>query len=250
MPNWCTNELEVSVPVDALKSFTDAAYAAIGVDEHTDWNGTVVPAHIREEVLSFQKLRPMPKELDGIGSGSASLPDGTVTTSFRTAPDGTNSAISEEELSRLRVQFGATNWYDWHLLNWGTKWDACEARRNDDAQDGETHASYMFDTAWSPPEELIGYLAKMWPTLTFTLMFYEEGCDFGGVTEWSEGELVSEEAAGGSNGNLRDWMAKKGLRTDVKVECPKCKKMVYEDEFGSEDTCQDCEYAEESADDA
>lgn len=237
MPNWCTNELEVSGPAEDLKSFTEAAYETKHVDEHKNWAGSVIPAHIEETELSFRKLRPMPEELEGIGSGSAMLPDGTVTLSFRTLPDGTNEAVSAEEMAQLKEKFGATNWYEWNHANWGTKWDACEARRNDDAQEGETCASYMFDTAWCPPEAMIHFLAAKWPTLAFTLTFYEEGCAFGGAMEWADGELVGEEDAGD---NLRDWLAKKGLRTDVKVGCPKCKKMVYEDEFYDE-VCNECE---------
>lgn len=239
MPNWCTNELEVTGSAEDLKSFTEAAYETKHVDKQKNWAGVVVPAYVEEIALSFCKLRPMPVELTGIGSGSIVLPDGTFTTSFRTLPDGTNEVVSAEEMAQLKEKFGATDWYEWTHANWGTKWDACESRRNDEPEEGETRASYVFDTAWCPPEAMIHFLAAKWPTLEFILTYYEEGCAFGGVMEWAHGELVSEEDAGD---NLRDWLAAKGLRTDVKVECPKCKKMVYEDEF-YDDICIDCEGA-------
>ena len=44
---------------------------------------------------------------------------------------------------------GYTNWYDWRLENWGTKWNACECKISPDMNRIE------FETAWCPPVEVI-----------------------------------------------------------------------------------------------
>lgn len=42
----------------------------------------------------------------------------------------------------------ATDWYDWRVDNWGTKW---EVEANLDSEHDETSVSIWFDSAWSPP---------------------------------------------------------------------------------------------------
>lgn len=67
-------------------------------------------------------------------------------------------------------------WYVWRLKNWGTKWNL--------SVDGDIFSTcavfvhderlhYDFDTAWSPPIEVIAALSKRFPTLQFTLQYSE-----------------------------------------------------------------------------
>jgi len=74
-----------------------------------------------------------------------------------------NSRMSEDELCKLglvyirnKVLYGATSWYYWCCKNWGTKWNSYE----NEEQDEDT---ISFETAWSPPEEVIARLAQMYP---------------------------------------------------------------------------------------
>jgi hypothetical protein len=69
---------------------------------------------------------PMPKELEGTTSPS---------------PEG-----------QTKVVDGYTNWYDWSVSRWGTKWDvSTEGLEFKDNGDGTAEITGWFDSAWAPP---------------------------------------------------------------------------------------------------
>jgi hypothetical protein len=69
-------------------------------------------------------------------------------------PDAIPNA--ENALS-LFDKYGAHDWYDWSVKNWGTKWNAYHFEmREQDAQ----YLHFIFDTAWSFPEALMESLAE------------------------------------------------------------------------------------------
>ena len=91
---------------------------------------------------------------------------------------------------KLKKETGFSDWYDWRVANWGTKWDI-------DAYDGsiktsqellgkdngKAELSFGFDSAWAPPINAIDeYLMKN-EDVSMKLWYYEPGCDFGGVWE-------------------------------------------------------------------
>lgn len=69
---------------------------------------------------------PMPEELDGSVSGS----------------EDAKPKWQKEKSKELIDKYGADNWYEWCLNNWGTKW-GCYDNEVDDGV-------YTFTTAWSP----------------------------------------------------------------------------------------------------
>jgi hypothetical protein len=76
--------------------------------------------------------------------------------------------------------------YDWENKYWGCKWGSCETRLQ--AEDGRL--VYTFDTAWSPPLELLETVAKDWPALRFVLDYEEPGVGLkGSMTHESEAML-------------------------------------------------------------
>jgi hypothetical protein len=89
------------------------------------------------------------------------------------------SGVNEE----LVAEFGSSNWYEWALANWGTKWDANVTGEADVFDDGKGVLLY-FETAWSPPIEfyhcmkLLGFVVHA--------SFTEEGMGFAGI--YNDGE--------------------------------------------------------------
>jgi hypothetical protein len=118
---------------------------------------------LNDEPLTLQKILPMPSELEGTTSPT---------------PKG-----EEENAKLLTEKYGASNWYDWHVNNWGTKWDV-EANE-DDCNTTDSDIVYWFDSAWSPPTKAIIALAKLFPNLSFTLTYREDGCQFAGILKIS-----------------------------------------------------------------
>ncbi|NDE15007.1 hypothetical protein EBZ80_08770 [bacterium] len=189
MPNWCSNRLTVFGTEHALTSFLSAA-------------------RTEESSFSFQVFVPCPEELKETTSGHTTI-DGVSVTVWRNVsqPDGKmlQVRITPEDLDRFKWQYGATNWYDWQIQNWGTKWDV-EAHVSSDAiADGEV--SIDFETAWSPPKEFVLAVSNKFPALTFTLDYAEPGVGFGGRATYRDGDLVeaveAEDAA--SAKHLSEW---------------------------------------------
>jgi hypothetical protein len=77
--------------------------------------------------------------------------------------------------------------FNWSTSHWGTKWDVnghvddytCEDI--DKMSDEESYELWFeFDTAWSPPDELVKKVALDFPELQFKLYYYEGGEGFSG----------------------------------------------------------------------
>jgi hypothetical protein len=148
MPNWCSNNLNITGPQEDLNRFRDAAvgerprYAKEGDFPH-DMGGEEDDRH---EVLSFHALVPIPEEILEAGY------------------NGKNNAL---------VQSG----HGAETSLWGVKWGACgEVERYIDS----TSLSYSFETAWGPPCRLIETVAPQYPTLRFHINYMEEGMCFKG----------------------------------------------------------------------
>ena len=72
-------------------------------------------------------------------------------------------------------------WYSWQLRNWGTKWNTYDDELS--YIDDDTCLYYHFDTAWSPPEEAIEALRKIYTKdmgVHITAWFDEPAMEIGG----------------------------------------------------------------------
>ena len=65
---------------------------------------------------------------------------------------------TDEEVIRASG-FKLPAWYAWGVDNWGTKWNASEARYSTKEPD----TAIWFDTAWAPPVPVFEALAKRFP---------------------------------------------------------------------------------------
>ena len=95
--------------------------------------------------------------------------------------------LSKEELQRLQSKYketltavenlgkqcvdnakkyGAMNWYEWSIQNWGSKWNA-----TDTVIDG---SSMTFDTAWDPAVPAMVEMSRQHPTMPMALLFADE----------------------------------------------------------------------------
>jgi len=132
----------------------------------SDVAGFIDAAMDRKSMLSFEKLRPMPESEEQQMEESA-------------------GGLIEQLESSMPGGYKNPGWYHWRVANWGTKWPTDNVQLERD--DPET-ASYSFDTAWSPPEELVEFIGKKFPKLRFELQYYEGGCDFAGILEMRNGQ--------------------------------------------------------------
>ena len=98
---------------------------------------------------------------------------------------------TDEEIEALREKYGATDWYDWSLKNWGCKWDACDIDITDDGTDS---LSIIFSTPWGPPIDFYKKFANDYKVEIYA-DYNEEGMDFCGKFQSYilDGEVYSNE---------------------------------------------------------
>ena len=99
----------------------------------------------------FNHLCPIPEELQET-----------------TSPNTENAALMIEK-------YGYSDWYDWSVNNWGTKWDADV---NSWEREGDNDVYIGFNTAWCPPIELYDKLTAEGWQINGT--YIEEGMAFVG----------------------------------------------------------------------
>jgi hypothetical protein len=123
--------------------------------------------------FDFNTFIPMPDELHGTVSPS------------REPRDATEDQLAEWKANQTRLgkAYGADNWYDWCIQNWGTKWNSYDNHIADDSM------SFSFQTAWSLPEPIFAKMAELYPTMRFLIQCVEEGGFFSGDIDIDEGEI-------------------------------------------------------------
>ena len=208
MPNHITNVLRISAYSfeDAPVGYIDDILAAVRSDESP---------------FDFERLVPMPPELK-ITSGSVTsnaialvsdheakamlsypwVADAGVRTiaALRTwlrtryidHPEP-GYATLDDFLKRVlenKEKHGATDWYQWCIKHWGTKWNAYSvvAGKTDDRE-----ATIHFETAWSPPLPVLDELSKLYPKADLRLLWCDEGDDKQHRAYWSHGKRDDEE---------------------------------------------------------
>jgi len=83
-------------------------------------------------------------------------------------------------------QSSFSNWYPWSVHNWGTKWGAYDIKH-----EGNT---LEFETAWSTPLPIWYKIAKLYPTLSVSILYADE--DYGancGTIKIEEGSVEHKE---------------------------------------------------------
>lgn len=141
MPNHCANSLKITATTPETRQMLDAIRAAIA-----------------DEKGFFQIIDPCPAELLETRAGYPK---------------------DDREPANLK-KYGFSNWYDFQVARWGTKWDAYEIDTLADTGDTLT---LTFDTAWSPPVGIYQTMHEKGFQIEAT--FVEQGCDFVGF--WKDG---------------------------------------------------------------
>ena len=155
MPNWCDNQITITGP----SSVIDKIEKIVNEESNNAENG----------LLQF--FHPMPKALLETEAG----------------PTAKTKAEKDERKAR-KLEFGAENWYDWRVNNWGTKWEVCEfygVDKQPDALIGDSTISFAFSSAWSPPIGAYEKFLENNPDCFIRAYYYEGGCDFMGL--WEDG---------------------------------------------------------------
>jgi hypothetical protein len=99
---------------------------------------------------------------------------------------------------------GHTNWYDWAVSRWGTKWDvSTEGLEYTDNDDGTAEITGWFDSAWGPPIEAYNTFCEDMDGVYLEAYYEEGGMCFVGYWD-SEGADDHYEYSDFTSDNIRD----------------------------------------------
>ena len=174
MPNHVDIDLKVSGEVEALKAFASFAQESSKHDDE------------KIILLSANKFIPYPKEYaDADKAAYEWEKNKTPESDWKDRPkDGFNSGG-----------------YEWRLKNWGTKWGIYDAHMVNSKLDAKKGwLKYNCNSAWSPPNQVIEAMGKKFPTLKFSMKYYESGMGFKGTFVMERGEVVKDEYTEGYKG--------------------------------------------------
>lgn len=142
--------------------------------------------------FSFQAFHPMPDELIGTSSPAKIVTKQELQEWKDKSAKGELSKwekdyrpITKNESADMISKYGADNWYNWQIENWGTKWDCYDHRGEGD--DG----FIIFETAWSTPINAMVKLSELFEDITIEVKYADE--DFGsnvGTYTLQNGEIV------------------------------------------------------------
>jgi hypothetical protein len=170
MPNHITNVLSITGDAKLVEELRQKVYKMEKATEKT-WNHEIGDEY---PTMDFGGTVPFPKELEGTTSGSP-------------------GAIPDEEKKRhaeFMKKYGAVNWYDWNIKNWGTKWNAYDV---DPVETIENGLKFRFNTAWASPSGWLLATAQLYPSLNFEDWWKDEGGGCGIVRLCIEDDMVEDE---------------------------------------------------------
>lgn len=165
MPNWCNNNISIS---------------------HPDRRQMVRLARAVRAGRFLNHVIPVPKELTETMAGSY-------------GDDEKQKALEAQEKSNLE-KYGAKNWYDFCVNEWGTKWDVDPYERSDVRVDKDNTIYFGFDSAWSPPVGVYEKLVEQ--GYTVLAQYYEPGMGY--VGEWDNGCDDCYDYSGYNSKTVRD----------------------------------------------
>lgn len=146
MPNWCNNSVEISHE-DVSKM--EALVAAVNEGKFCNF------------------AIPTPKELTETVSGHCG--------------DGYEQELNQFKMQLNEKYFGASDWYNFQVNRWGTKWDV---DAYDTVELDGNSVSFGFDSAWSPPTGV--YEALVEQGFKVKAFYWESGMCFAG--KWEDGD--------------------------------------------------------------
>ena len=190
MPDWCNNSTTIHGDQETLTRFMEAI--TLNGDRST---------------YDLTLLFPIPEDLQ------------IISDFFRR--DGDDDPEYQELLKKYeanKAKYGHSNWYDWCLENWSTKWSPrIEEWTINDYPNGSEISAY-YETAWSPADGLICEVSKQFPTLLFVVSSDEEGRSFSCCMAFSNGEIVAEAGCELSANKVPEQFREAYARIDNEIE--------------------------------
>lgn len=89
------------------------------------------------------------------------------------------------------------DWFNWRILNWGTKWSAYDTLTkkiwDDEDKTKLKEIVYLINTAWTPPIQWLKNTSEKYPEIEFELKYEEPNMNFSGIYTVKDGEIIVDE---------------------------------------------------------
>lgn len=83
------------------------------------------------------------------------------------------------------ITYGCTDWYEWRIENWGTKWNGSTVKWDED----DIGWYVLMDTAWYVPFPIILKLSEMFPNKHMACMYSDETSEPCGTALFCNGKI-------------------------------------------------------------
>lgn len=176
MPNWATCTISFAGPTQGVAAIRDSL-APSGDDSNRRFD--------------FDKLLPTPPELLDVVSPMKIVDDQERADAINKDFGGVR-AVTRATAQRFLDEYGAADWYQWRLANWGTKWTGSYAKALLDSPD---ELIVRFDTAWTEPGQLLQAMSQKHGLTVTGGVIYEDGSEFFPVAYYPTGTCDTAEAA-------------------------------------------------------
>jgi hypothetical protein len=152
----------VSKPQEAFEYIQDGKVKRIEATEEQelDFNRIIPRPPILEKILVPSKIGP---------NGRLMLVGDPIPGSIFSREDDREATV--EEMEELKAAQPYTDWYNWSIDNWGTKWNSYGFEPVKD----EARYEFKFDTAWAPPIPVFDAVTDRFPNLKFDVAWFDEG---------------------------------------------------------------------------
>ena len=143
--------------------------------------------------------------------------EGNLLQYFYPMPKGLRDITADGSKDKeMMKKYGYSNWYDWAVENWSTKWDVNEFHSIKRIELGidESEISFGFDSAWAPPTGAYEHFINENSNVTIRATYFEGGCDFMGIWENDDDACwtISDTAPKGSKDKF--WKTSEGKELD------------------------------------
>ena len=139
-----------------------------------------------------------------IARAQTALSEGRFFSEFLPVPDELQNTTAPNrdalDANALMEKYGAKDWYDWSVKNWGTKWDT-ESFSVEVTENGH-FLETSFDTAWAPPVEFYKFMESI--GFEVEAFYWESGMCFCGM--YSNGEDDYFEYSDDSIEDMEDYL--------------------------------------------
>lgn len=173
MPNWCDNSIRIVGPTNDLQRFMQAT-AYTPEDDSDSSNARLLTRLVPMPAILEGTTAPTPESPEPHPNWIKWLADGEITQErYDEMCAGQKDRYENGQAAKAATGF--SDWWEWQIKNWGTKWGDSSTRlvlHNDEI-------TGTFVSPWGPPVEGLVAISNLYPTLSFRVMWREEGGSYG-----------------------------------------------------------------------